>query len=99
MPGKRHHYVPKFLLDRFTDEPTSKAPRLLALSTATGRARRAGTRNEAVIGHYYRLTSPTERTTPTSIGCLTTSSRKPHKRFASCPPRPRRRWASAITSA
>lgn len=58
MSGKRHHYIPRFLLERFTDEPASKAPRLWTLVKATGRARRASTLNEAVIGHYYRLILP-----------------------------------------
>lgn len=54
---KRHHYVPKFLLRRFTDDPANeKKGRLVRLDKATGKPERASVLNETVIGHYYTVT-------------------------------------------
>jgi Protein of unknown function (DUF4238) len=53
---KRHHYVPRFLLRRFTDDPEhEKKGRLVRLAKATGKPERASVLNEAVIGHYYTV--------------------------------------------
>lgn len=53
---KRHHYVPRFLLRRFTDDPQNeKKGRLVRLDKVTGKPERASVLNEAVIGHYYTV--------------------------------------------
>lgn len=53
---KRHHYVPRFLLRRFTDDPgNEKKGRLVRLDKTTGKPERASVLNEAVIGHYYTV--------------------------------------------
>ncbi len=58
---KRHHYVPRFLLRRFTDDPADeKKGRLVRLDKATGKPERASVLNEAVIGHYYTVMRETE---------------------------------------
>jgi hypothetical protein len=50
--AKRHHYVPAFLLRRFTEDPTNKKSLLWRLGKDSGKPERANPRNEAVIGHY-----------------------------------------------
>jgi hypothetical protein len=53
--AKRHHYVPRFLLQRFTSDPSERGSHLFRLDKKTGANRRGNPLNEAVIGHYYRL--------------------------------------------
>ncbi len=52
---KRHHFVPKLLLRRFSDDPTAKNPMLWRLDKMTGRPSKCAVNNEAVIGHFNRL--------------------------------------------
>jgi hypothetical protein len=52
---KRHHYVPRFLLKRFAEHSDTKRPCVWWLSKATGANARRSVENEAVIGHYYRI--------------------------------------------
>jgi hypothetical protein len=55
MPGtKRHHYVPKLLLRRFSTRPQDKNPILWKLEMATGKPSKTAVDGEAVVGHYYR---------------------------------------------
>jgi hypothetical protein len=56
MPGKRHHYVPRLLLRRFVVDSSAKKLLLYRLDKATGRVVKRDPINEAVIGHYYRIT-------------------------------------------
>ena len=56
MSGKRHHYVPQFLLSRFAPNPDK--PLLARLEKRTGRTRPANPVNEVVIGYYYRVVTP-----------------------------------------
>jgi hypothetical protein len=58
MSGKRHHYIPRLLLRRFTIDPDAKQPVIWHLDKATGQTRRSNVINEAVIGRYYRMTLP-----------------------------------------
>jgi hypothetical protein len=53
--GKRQHYVPRFLLQRFTANPADRKSFLVRLDKGTGQCRKANPTNEAVVGHYYRL--------------------------------------------
>lgn len=55
VPGKRQHYVPRFLLRRFSIDPANKKSLIYRLDKDTGRNRRVNTTNEVVIGHYYRI--------------------------------------------
>jgi hypothetical protein len=57
---KRHHYVPRFLLKRFAEHPDAKKPSVWWLSKATGANARRNVENEAVIGHYYRISNATD---------------------------------------
>lgn len=55
MPGKRQHYVPRFLLRRFAIDPTAKKSYIYKLEKSTGRPLRVNPLNEVVIGRYYRI--------------------------------------------
>jgi hypothetical protein len=55
MPPKRHHYVPRFLLRRFSCEPTADNPLIWRLDKESGKSSRSNVTNEAVISHYYRI--------------------------------------------
>lgn len=55
MPGKRQHYVPRFLLRRFAIDPADKKSYLYRLEKSTGRPLRVNPVNEVVIGRYYRI--------------------------------------------
>jgi hypothetical protein len=55
MPGKRQHYVPRFLLRRFAADPTDPKSRIWRLDKSSGRPQQANINNEAVIGRYYRI--------------------------------------------
>ena len=55
MPGKRQHYVPKFMLRRFAIDPANKSSLIFKLEKSTGRPGRVNPVNELVIGHYYRI--------------------------------------------
>ncbi len=55
MPGKRQHYVPRFLLRRFAIDPADKKSYIYRLEKSTGRPLRVNPLNEAVIGRYYRI--------------------------------------------
>lgn len=55
MPGKRQHYVPRFLLRRFAIDPADKKSYLYRLEKSTGRPLRVNPLNEVVIGRYYRI--------------------------------------------
>jgi hypothetical protein len=55
MPGKRQHYVPRFLLRRFAVAPEDKRSLIWKLEKASGRPLRVNPANEAVVGHYYRM--------------------------------------------
>jgi hypothetical protein len=55
MAGKRHHYLPGFLLRRFS-EPSGKREGLVwRLDTKTGQPRPVAPKYEAALPHYYRL--------------------------------------------
>ena len=56
MPGKRQHYVPKFMLRRFGVDSDDKRTLIWRLDKKTGRPERVNPINEAVIGRYYRIT-------------------------------------------
>jgi hypothetical protein len=51
MPGKRQHYVPKFLIRRFAIDPTNKKSLIVKLEKRTGKPSRVNPLNELVIGH------------------------------------------------
>jgi hypothetical protein len=53
-PAKVHHYVPRFLLRRFSPEPYADNPPLWRLDEASGRTMRT-VRNEAAISYYNQL--------------------------------------------
>jgi Protein of unknown function (DUF4238) len=55
VPGKRHHYVPKFLVRRFAVDPADRKSLVFKLEKTTGRPSRVNPLNELVIGHYYRI--------------------------------------------
>jgi hypothetical protein len=55
VPGKRQHYVPRFLLRRFSIEPADRRSLIFRLDKKTGRNQRVNPTNEAVVGHYYRV--------------------------------------------
>lgn len=55
MATKRHHYVPRMLLRRFSANPAADNPPLWCLEKGSGRPRGTCVNNEAVVGHYYRL--------------------------------------------
>lgn len=55
MPGKRQHYIPRFLLRRFCIDPADKKSLVFRLDKKSGANRRANPANEAVVGHYYRI--------------------------------------------
>jgi hypothetical protein len=55
MPGKRQHYVPKFILRRFAIDPADRRSLIFKLEKSTGRPSRVNPANELVIGHYYRI--------------------------------------------
>jgi hypothetical protein len=55
VPGKRQHYVPRFLLRRFAIDPTDKRSLVFRLDKKTGQPRRVNPANEVVVGHYYRI--------------------------------------------
>lgn len=54
--AKRHHYVPEFLLRRFSTNPTEEHPLICRLDVRTGAISKLSTLNCAVIQHYNRLT-------------------------------------------
>ncbi len=56
--AKRHHYVPEFLLRRFSTNPAEEHPQIYRLDVRTGAITRISTNNCAVIRYYNRL-SPT----------------------------------------
>lgn len=53
--AKRHHYVPEFLLRRFSTNPTDEHPPIYRLNVKTGAILPLSTMNCAVIQHYNRL--------------------------------------------
>ncbi len=55
MVPKRHHYVPRLLLQGFSPKPEAKNPPLWRLDKASGRLALSSVNNEAVISHYNRL--------------------------------------------
>lgn len=55
LPGKRQHYVPKFLLRRFAIDATNKKSLVWRLDKKTGKPERVNPVNEVVIGRYYRI--------------------------------------------
>ncbi len=59
--AKRHHYVPRVLLRRFSSGPEADNPPLLRLDKKSGRPSRTSVGKEAVIGHYYRIDKPTPK--------------------------------------
>lgn len=52
---KVHHYVPRFLLRRFSGEPEAGNPSIWCLDRETGKPRASSIRNEAAISRYYEL--------------------------------------------
>lgn len=58
MPGKRQHYVPKFMLRRFAIDPRNKKSLIYKLDVVTGRPSRVNPVNEVVQSHYYRIELP-----------------------------------------
>lgn len=55
--AKRHHYVPEFLLRRFSTNPAEEHPPIYRLDIATGIISTLSTTNCAVIQHYNRLSA------------------------------------------
>jgi hypothetical protein len=55
MPGKRQHYVPRFLVRRFCIDPADRRSRLWRLDKKSGRPQQVNPANEMVVGHYYRI--------------------------------------------
>ncbi len=55
MPGKRQHYIPRFMFRRFSIDPADKKSHIFRLDKSSGRNGRVNPVNEAVVGHYYRL--------------------------------------------
>ena len=53
--AKRHHYVPEFLLRRFSIDPHDEHPQNYRLDVTTGTIATSSTRDCAVIQHYNRL--------------------------------------------
>jgi len=56
MSAKRHHYVPRVILRRFSSDPDAANPPLVRLDVSSGTPEKTNVNNEAVIGQYYRLT-------------------------------------------
>jgi hypothetical protein len=66
-PGaKRHHYVPRLLLRRFSWEPEAENPGLWRIEKQGGAPAKTSVNNESVIGHFYRLGS-TSSLKPTAV--------------------------------
>lgn len=57
--AKRHHYVPEFLIRRFSPNPQAKQPQVYSLNLKTGAVVREAIINCAVIGHYNTLSRET----------------------------------------
>ena len=57
--AKRHHYVPEFLLRRFSTNPAEEHPQIYRLDIRTGAISKLSTLNCAVIQHYNRLSTTT----------------------------------------
>jgi hypothetical protein len=57
--AKRHHYVPEFLLRRFSTNPAEEHPQIYRLDVRTGAIVRLSTSNCTVIQHYNRLSTTT----------------------------------------
>ncbi len=55
MRAKRHHYVPRVLLRRFSSAPLAENPPLWKLDKETGQPVKTSVNNETVINDYYRL--------------------------------------------
>lgn len=55
--AKLHHYVPRFLLRRFSPDQTTENPPLWRLDKKTGHCSRSSVKNEAAVTHYNRLES------------------------------------------
>jgi hypothetical protein len=55
--AKRHHYVPEFLLQRFSTNPADEHPPIYRLDVKTGAISKLSTINCAVIQHYNRLSA------------------------------------------
>jgi Protein of unknown function (DUF4238) len=55
--AKRHHYVPEFLLRRFSTNPAEEHPQIYRLDVKTGAISKLSTLNCAVIQHYNRLSA------------------------------------------
>jgi hypothetical protein len=53
--AKRHHYVPEFLLRRFSTNPTEEHPSIWQFNVKTGIPLEISTTNCTVIGQYNRL--------------------------------------------
>jgi Protein of unknown function (DUF4238) len=57
--AKLHHFVPRFLLRRFTTAPNHENPRIWRLDKKTGRTAATGIKNEAGVSYFNRLETPT----------------------------------------
>jgi hypothetical protein len=55
--AKRHHYIPEFLLRRFSTDPGAEHPQIYRLDVKTGDISTPSTLNCAVIQHYNRLSA------------------------------------------
>jgi Protein of unknown function (DUF4238) len=55
--AKRHHYVPEFLLRRFSTNPADEHPLIYRHDVRTGAITKLSTSNCAVIQHYNRLSA------------------------------------------
>lgn len=53
--AKLHHYVPQFLLRRFSTDPDADTPRLWRLDRATGKTEQRPVRSEAAVAGYNDL--------------------------------------------
>lgn len=51
--ARRHHYVPRLLLNRFAVDPAAKTPAIYQLEVGTGRCYRTATRDAAAIRDLY----------------------------------------------
>jgi len=58
--AKRHHYVPEFLLRRFSTSPEEQHPLICRLDVKTGTISKLSTLNCAVVQHYNRLSATSD---------------------------------------
>src|SRR5260370_22127253 len=58
--AKQHHYVPEFLLRRFSTSPEEQHPPICRLDVKTGTISKLSTLNCAVVQHHNRLSAASD---------------------------------------